>query len=275
MGAGDAAKVSSLKAFHARSIADREGFWAEQAALIEWERPFERVLDYSNPPFARWFVGGRTNLCHNAVDRHLASRGDAAGADPRVDRDRQRAHLQLRRTAPRGGADGGDPARARGASRRPGADLHADGARKRRSRCWPARASARSTRWCSAASLRTASRVASTTPARVLVVSADAGSRAGKVVAYKPLLDDAIDLARNKPASVLMVDRGLAPFERVAGRDHDYAALRERHLDDRGAGRAGSSPTKSATRCTPPAPPAPRRACSAMSAATRSRWRRR
>jgi len=78
MGAGDAAKVSSLKAFHARSIADREGFWAEQAALIEWERPFERVLDYSNPPFARWFVGGRTNLCHNAVDRHLASRGDAA-----------------------------------------------------------------------------------------------------------------------------------------------------------------------------------------------------
>ena len=39
--------------------------------LIDWERPFDRVLDYSRPPFARWFVGGLTNLCHNAVDRHL------------------------------------------------------------------------------------------------------------------------------------------------------------------------------------------------------------
>src|SRR5258706_10298495 len=62
--------------FHRRSMEDREGFWREQALLIDWERPFDRVLDYSRPPFARWFVGGLTNLCHNAVDRHLAVRGD-------------------------------------------------------------------------------------------------------------------------------------------------------------------------------------------------------
>ncbi|MFL6661768.1 MAG: acetyl-coenzyme A synthetase N-terminal domain-containing protein, partial [Rhizobacter sp.] len=62
--------------FHRRSLEDRDGFWAEQAALIDWERPFEQVCDYSRPPFARWFVGGRTNLCHNAVDRHLAQRAD-------------------------------------------------------------------------------------------------------------------------------------------------------------------------------------------------------
>src|SRR5258708_32289389 len=62
--------------FHRRSIKDREGFWREQAMLVDWERPFERVLDYSRPPFARWFVGGLTNLCHNAIDRHLAARGD-------------------------------------------------------------------------------------------------------------------------------------------------------------------------------------------------------
>ena len=62
--------------FHRRSIEDRENFWAEEAQLIHWRRPFERVLDYSNPPFARWFVGGQTNLCHNAVDRHLAARAD-------------------------------------------------------------------------------------------------------------------------------------------------------------------------------------------------------
>ena len=62
--------------FHRRSLAERDSFWAEQARLIDWERPFDQVLDYRNPPFARWFVGGTTNLCHNAVDRHLAARGD-------------------------------------------------------------------------------------------------------------------------------------------------------------------------------------------------------
>src|SRR5204863_10043194 len=62
--------------FHRRSIEDRDGFWAEQAKLIHWHRPHRQVLDYSKPPFARWFVGGETNLCHNAIDRHLASRGD-------------------------------------------------------------------------------------------------------------------------------------------------------------------------------------------------------
>jgi propionyl-CoA synthetase len=64
--------------FHARSLQDREGFWRERASLIEWQTPFTSVLDYSKPPFARWFVGGRTNLCHNAVDRHLRDRGDQA-----------------------------------------------------------------------------------------------------------------------------------------------------------------------------------------------------
>ena len=47
---------------------------AAAAALIDWQTPFASVLDYSKPPFAKWFVGGRTNLCHNAVDRHLAAR---------------------------------------------------------------------------------------------------------------------------------------------------------------------------------------------------------
>src|SRR4051794_39665766 len=62
--------------FYRRSIDDVEAFWIEQARCIDWQTPFERVLDYSRPPFARWYVGGRTNLCHNAVDRHLAARGE-------------------------------------------------------------------------------------------------------------------------------------------------------------------------------------------------------
>jgi propionyl-CoA synthetase len=64
-----------------------------------------------------------------------------------------------------------------------------------------------------------------------VIVSADAGSRAGKVIPYKPLLDEAIRLAAHKPAKVLLVDRGLAPMQRTAGRDEDYAALREQHRD--------------------------------------------
>ena len=62
--------------FHRRSITDRDGFWREQAALIDWHRPFDTVCDYSRPPFAHWYAGGQTNLCHNAVDRHVATRGD-------------------------------------------------------------------------------------------------------------------------------------------------------------------------------------------------------
>ncbi len=60
-----------------RAAADREGFWAEQAGRLDWAEPWEQVLDWSNPPFARWFVGGRLNASYNCVDRHVeAGRGD-------------------------------------------------------------------------------------------------------------------------------------------------------------------------------------------------------
>src|SRR5215212_1672793 len=68
--------MGSYSEFHQRSIGDRDAFWREEAKLVDWHRPFDGVLDYSRPPFARWFVGGETNLCHNAIDRHLETRGD-------------------------------------------------------------------------------------------------------------------------------------------------------------------------------------------------------
>ncbi len=70
--------MTTYKEYHAKSLRDPAGFWAEKASLIDWQQPFSQVLDYSKPPFAKWFVGGTTNLCHNAVDRHLAERGDQA-----------------------------------------------------------------------------------------------------------------------------------------------------------------------------------------------------
>jgi propionyl-CoA synthetase len=106
-----------------------------------------------------------------------------------------------------------------------------------------------------------------------VIVSADAGMRGGKVVPYKHLLDEAISLSTHKPAAVLMVNRGLADFAQVAGRDIDYASLREQHLN-------AEVPcewvdTHPATSSTPAAPPASPRACSATPAATPWRWPRR
>src|ERR671930_413868 len=60
-----------------RSLEEREAFWADAAAAIDWDEPWERVLDDSRAPFYRWFAGGRMNTCHNALDRHVErGRGD-------------------------------------------------------------------------------------------------------------------------------------------------------------------------------------------------------
>jgi propionyl-CoA synthetase len=59
------------RAVHARSLKDPEGFWAEQAATIDWSRRWDKVLDASAPPFYRWFAGAELNACHNALDRHV------------------------------------------------------------------------------------------------------------------------------------------------------------------------------------------------------------
>ena len=66
--------MSDYQQFHRRSIEDRDGFWAEQAQLVHWNKPAQQICDYSKPPFVKWFKGGETNLCYNAVDRHAAAR---------------------------------------------------------------------------------------------------------------------------------------------------------------------------------------------------------
>ncbi|HEU4812063.1 MAG TPA: acetate--CoA ligase [Nocardioides sp.] len=60
-----------------RAASDREGFWAEQAERLDWGRKWDRVLDWDNPPFAKWFTGGTINAAYNCVDRHVeAGNGD-------------------------------------------------------------------------------------------------------------------------------------------------------------------------------------------------------
>jgi propionyl-CoA synthetase len=71
-----AAMASRYEETHRRSLERPEEFWAEAAAAISWESPFERVLDDRRSPFYRWFPGGVFNTCYNAVDRHVeAGRG--------------------------------------------------------------------------------------------------------------------------------------------------------------------------------------------------------
>ena len=216
--------------FHRRSIDDRDAFWTEQAKLIDWRRPFDQVCDYSNPPFAKWFVGGQTNLCHNAVDRHVAARGDqnaliwvSTEVDKEVVYSFAELQAEVQRTAAmllELGVEAGDRVLiympmvpeavfAMLACARIGA-IH-------------------SVVFGGFASHSLASRIDDAEP--TVIVSADAGSRGGKVVAYKPLLDEAVRLAAHKPAKVLLVDRGLAPMQRVEGRDVDYASLRDKHLN--------------------------------------------
>ena len=63
--------MTTYKEFHRRSIENREAFWDEEAKLVHWQRSYRQVLDYSRPPFARWFVGARCNITVNCLDRHL------------------------------------------------------------------------------------------------------------------------------------------------------------------------------------------------------------
>jgi len=101
--------MGSFADFHARSINDRDAFWAEQAKLVDWKVQPQQICDYSNPPFAKWFVGGQTNLCHNAVDRHLADRADQPALIFVSTETDQEKNLHLPRPARRSAAHGRDP----------------------------------------------------------------------------------------------------------------------------------------------------------------------
>ncbi|MCX7265841.1 MAG: propionate--CoA ligase [Burkholderiales bacterium] len=215
--------------FHQRSIQDRDAFWAEQAQLIDWKTPPQEICDYSNPPFAKWFKGGLTNLCHNAVDRHLKDRADQAAlifvsteTDQEITYTYRQLHAEVQCMSASLlalGVQKGDrvliympmiaqAAFAMLACARIGA-IH-------------------SVVFGGFASGSLASRIEDATPK--VIVSADAGSRGGKIVEYKPLLDEAIRLSSHKPNAVLWVERGLAPITLAAGRDHSWAQMREQHL---------------------------------------------
>ncbi len=218
------AGAGTFEQFQARSLREPEAFWREQAALIEWNAQPEQICDFSRPPFAKWFVGGTTNLCHNAVDRWLPTQGDKPALifiSTETDTEKtwtfRELHAEVNRCAAMlqslGVAQGDrvliympmipEAAFAMLACVRIGA-IH-------------------SVVFGGFASHSLASRIDDAQPK--LIISADAGSRAGKVVPYKGLLDEAITLCVNKPAHVLLFDRKLATMPITTGRDVDWATL--------------------------------------------------
>ena len=224
--------MQKIAAFHRRSLQERDTFWAGEARRIHWQTPWEQVLDYSRPPFARWFVGGRTNLCHNAVDRWLPGQADTPAliwVSTEVDQERVYTRAELREEVNAAAAMLQELGVGRGDRVLLYMPMIPEAA-------FTMLACARigavhSVVFGGFASASLAQRIDDAEPR--VIVSADAGSRAGRITPYKPLLDKALAQCRRPPKRVVICDRGLAPFDTVAGRDLDYAMLRRRHAGAR------------------------------------------
>jgi propionyl-CoA synthetase len=225
--------MTNYAEFHRRSIEDRDAFWRDEAALIDWQTPFETVLDHSQPPFSRWFVGGRTNLCHNAVDRHLAQRAEQPALifiSTETDRTAQYTYRQLHDEVNCVAA----MLKASGVGRGDRVLIYMPMIEEA---VFSMLACARigavhSVVFGGFAAASLATRIDDARP--VLLVTADAGMRSGKVIPYKPLVDEALRIARHPPRRVIIVNRGLdRDLDMQRGRDVDYATLRAAHAGAR------------------------------------------
>jgi propionyl-CoA synthetase len=210
--------------FHDRSISDRDGFWAEQAKLIDWHKPFSKVLDYSRPPFAKWFVGGETNLCHNAVDRHLAARGAQDALiyiSTETGEEKSYSYKDLFREVNQAAA----MMRSLGVKKGDRVIVYMPMIPQA---MFAILACARlgavhSVVFGGFAAASLAARIDDAKPA--LMVTADGGSRMGKVVTYKSLVDESLKLAKHPPKKVLIFKRGLdKDMPVVPGRDVDWVS---------------------------------------------------
>ena len=222
---------TSYQEFYQQSIDQPDAFWGEQAKLIDWHKPFEQACDFSRPPFAKWFVGGETNLCYNAVDRHAAKRpNDRALIFISTETDTEQVYTfaELQREVERMAAIYQSLGVTKGDRVLIYMPMIAEA-------CFAMLACVRigaihSVVFGGFASGSLATRIDDAQPK--LMVTADAGMRGGKAVPYKHLVDEACALAQTPPQKVLIVDRGLDKgFPKVAGRDVDYAELRAQYMD--------------------------------------------
>jgi propionyl-CoA synthetase len=205
-----------------RSLDQPEAFWAEAAAAIDWDEPWQRVLDDSRAPLYRWFSGGRLNTCHNALDRHVdGGRADQTALiydSPVTDSVATFTYRELRDAVARfagalaaQGVERGDrvivympmvpeAVIAMLACARLGA-VH-------------------SVVFGGFAANELASRIEDARPK--VIVAGSCGIEPGRVVAYKPLLDAAIDMVEAKPERCVILQRPTLEAELVPGRDVEW-----------------------------------------------------
>ncbi len=207
---------------YARSLEDPEGFWGEVAEDVHWYKKWDKVLDDSNPPFYKWFVGGEVNTCYNALDLHVETgRADQLALiydSPVTDQVKTFTYRELRDEVARfggvlatQGVEKGDrviiymPAVPEAviamlACARLGA-VH-------------------SVVFGGFAANELAIRIDDAKPK--VIVSASCGIEVKRIIAYKPLLDEAIELAEHKPDHCLILQRPQLEASMVAGRDLDW-----------------------------------------------------
>ena len=222
--------MTEYETFYRRSLENRERFWMEQAQGIKWHKDPERVLNFDNPPFARWFVGGETNLCHNAVDRHLAERGEQNALiyiSTETGEQRSYTYRELHREV---NAFAG-ALRSLGVGRGDRVIVYMPMVPEA---IFVMLACVRlgaihSVVFGGFSAPNLATRIDDAKPK--VLVAADAGMRGGEVIPHKPIVDEALDEAGFPPEHAIILNRGLLDGLSLSeGRDLDYAELRENHL---------------------------------------------
>ena len=213
---------NSYARIYKQSLGDPEAFWEKAAENIEWVRPFDQVLDDSDPPHYRWFVGGELNTCFNAVDVHVQNGlGDqpALVYDSAVTGNKKTfSFLELRDEV----AHFAGVMAARGISKGDRVIIYmpmVPEAVVAMLAC--ARLGAvHSVVFGGFAANELAVRIDDATPRAI--VCASCGIEPGRVVEYKPLLDEAIDLATQKPECCIVLQRPAVAAAMVDGRDFDW-----------------------------------------------------
>ncbi|AWM09874.1 MULTISPECIES: propionyl-CoA synthetase [Bradyrhizobium] len=223
---------SSYHEVHARSLADPEGFWAEAAKEIDWIEPPKTIFDPSQGTYGRWFTGGVVNTCYNALDRHVeGGRADQVALihdSPLAGSVTKLTYAELLHEVQALGAIMQDFGVAKGdrvilympmvpeavvamlACARIGA-VH-------------------SVVFGGFAAKELATRIDDAQPK--LILSASCGIEPGRIVQYKPLLDEAIKLAGSKPKACIVLQRPQLTCDMTAGRDYDWASLRRKAMND-------------------------------------------
>jgi propionyl-CoA synthetase len=215
--------------FCRRALDQRSDFWAEQAQAIYWQKPFTDVCSFDRPPFVQWFKGGETNLCYNAVDRHLQTRADQFAVhylSTEAEAEKSYTYRQLHREVCAFAA----VLQSLGLQRGDRVVIYLPMIPEA---LFSMLACVRigivhSVVFAGFAPASLASRIDDAEAK--LLITADAGLRGGKLIRLKTLADEALALAKHRVERALICNRGIVndlPWN--PGRDIDYAELRAKH----------------------------------------------